>query len=108
MALGCLRDTRDACLAACRDAIEASQRPLRSGRCAPRRSTAAFVGPGLTPVPPARGGYEPRRRETAPGSAFRHVSGRRPSMSRDDVTIVLDRTIVKQWSAANERHMQAR
>ena len=41
------------------------------------------------------GGHEPRRRETAPGSAFRTVSRRRPSMSRDAVGLTSYRNVVK-------------
>src|SRR5262249_14566973 len=67
---------------------------LAIGTLRPSALYRGICGPGLTPVPPARGGYEPWRRETAPGSAFRHGSGRRPAMSRDATKVLLPRIIV--------------
>ena len=60
-------------------------RPLRSGRSASRRSTAAFLEP-VAPVGVLAALARWSRTTavgTAPGSAFRNVSRRRPSMSRD-------------------------
>ena len=65
----------------------------RAGPLAVKGTKPSSGGPGSA----RGGGHEPRRRGTAPGSAFRTVSGRRPSMSRDVVGLTSYRTIVKRW-----------
>ena len=51
----------------------------RAGPLAVKGTKPSSGGPGSA----RGGGHEPRRRGAAPCSAFRTVSGRRPSMSRD-------------------------
>ena len=106
---GCLRDTRLAYHDAIRrGACEAPRAPLRSGTRASRRSTVAIFGRGprfllrhflriraasfsRTGRNACRAGsrtsracgYEPQPRDATPRSVYRHVSGRRPSSSRD-------------------------
>src|SRR5438477_12805935 len=74
---GCLRGTRCVLAKHAEDACEASLRPLRSGRLASRRSTAAFVA--STIADNAReAGYKPEPQETAPGSAQRDCLRKTP------------------------------
>src|SRR5437879_7092665 len=56
----------------------------RAGPLAVKGTKPSSGGPGSA----RGGGHEPRRRGNDPGSAFRHVYGRRPLVSGEEVGLV--------------------